>query len=192
MSSSTIITFKSVLHVPQIQSNLLSVLKLTKDKVAVVKIEDNKMSFLEPETGKLLFTSTAKQGLPKLDGFVIHPQSALLISSKPRRITKDLLHRRLCHAGKERIEKMITGEMVKDIPKIDEDTRFKEICEPCLAGKMTRLPFPKKSQTVIKRRGDLIVTDLKECNVFDKRVCQTSEFATLNKIYQLSHIEIIT
>ena len=42
--------------------------------------------------------------------------------------------------------------------ELDFDSK-PEFCEPCLKGKATRKPFPKKSQTMYQNYGDKVVAD---------------------------------
>ena len=52
---------------------------------------------------------------------------------------------------------MVKDNMVTGI-ELDFDSK-PEFCEPCLKGKATRKPFPKKSQTMYQNYGDKVVAD---------------------------------
>lgn len=68
------------------------------------------------------------------------------------------LHRRMGHRDPEAIRKMVSNGSVKDLEIIE--CGIKEICDTCMKGKMTRLPFPKKSTSKSSAPLDLIHTDV--------------------------------
>ena len=126
-----------------------------------VLIEKDMMNFLNPSTNEVLYTASMKGKLPRLDGYVINPEDiqSVHLAYSPK-ISRDLLHRRMSHAGRSRIDQLIKLKLVHGI-NVDEETTYLEHCPPCIAGKLTKFPFPKQSLSKVLERGDLIVTDLK-------------------------------
>ncbi|KAG8928182.1 hypothetical protein FRC01_006358, partial [Tulasnella sp. 417] len=81
-------------------------------------------------------------------------------SSPP--LTLALLHRRMAHIGSHRLKKLVKLEMAngiipKDLAKLD--TALPKICEPCLAGKQHRKPFPHSTSST-SHPLELIVSDI--------------------------------
>lgn len=66
-------------------------------------------------------------------------------------------HARLGHINFDSIKLMVSKKMVYGIPKIEH---VNEICESCLVGKQTRLPFPKASAFRSQQVLELIHGDL--------------------------------
>src|SRR6186713_3325067 len=158
-----LVHFHNTLHVPALQSNLISVLTLTKSQGMKVLIQGDTMTFRNVKSGKMLFSARAIRDLPFLEGNVMvsHDNEKANLSRAPA-ISGELLHRRFCHASFDRLQQMIDGQMVRDLPKgLDKIAKPSELCNPCMKGKMTRLRFPKKATLEAKSPGDLIVTDLK-------------------------------
>jgi len=102
------VVFHRVLHVPQLQNNLLSVLYLTSQQRFEVTIVDRTMSFFRDET--LLFTATQQHQLAYLDGTTLLPHSALSTSTPSLLpLTLDLWHRRLLHRNLSDIKHLLTS-----------------------------------------------------------------------------------
>ena len=59
--------------------------------------------------------------------------------------TAELWHRRMGHAGYENLAKMVQGNLVKEVGVTSSAFRALKtsVCEPCIMGKQTRLPFPE-------------------------------------------------
>lgn len=166
----SIIEFKNVISVRGLSDTLISVLDLTKNGEVKVLIEKQTMSFLDPSTDKLLYSALVQGKLPRLNGYIIDPENLYSVNlAYTPKISKDLLHRRMSHAGSNRIEQLINLKLVHGI-NIDETSTYLEHCPPCIAGKLTKFPFPKQSLSKINERGDLIVSDLKSLPIRSKEV----------------------
>jgi hypothetical protein len=130
-----IIEFTGVLHVPSLNSNLISVLYLTTRKNWFVTISGSIMSFYH---NKLLrFTATrGRNNTPYLDGTTV-PMThyAKPVSTCP--LDSTLWHRRFSHLNHADVKRLLKGNMVTGM-KIDSHTSPDPICEPCLAGKQHR------------------------------------------------------
>jgi hypothetical protein len=129
----------SVLYVPLLQNNLLSVLHLVLNHRFCVEIEGTGMLFLRD--GQLMFTATIRDNTAWLDVRTPRaPESALRGES----ILDCLLwHRRLGHIGKDALERAIRGKLANGL-LIDSDAPLPLHCKPCIVGKHHRNPFPAK------------------------------------------------
>ena len=142
------LSISSVLHVPSLSSNLLSVLRLTKHHGVAVRMEKGQMSFHKAK--QVVLTASICKNAPVLDGATVPAfESVLSTTSVNARIDRPLLHRRLGHAGADRVERLIKQELVQGI-SITGKAPVPSICEPCLAGKQHRDPFPDVSFTRAK------------------------------------------
>jgi hypothetical protein len=138
------IILTNVLHVPLLQSNLLSVLVLTRQKGFNVWIENGTMHFIRDE--KTMFvaevdnTNTAYLSGSTVDQSTGQPvHSASVSSTLPMDYT--LWHRRFAHHNHADIKMMLDNNWVDGV-RLDSKHPPDPICEPCLAGKMHANPFP--------------------------------------------------
>ena len=153
----------NVLHVPAIKSNLLSVIFLTTARDYVVWLEKSTVTF--SQGGDVLFTATVRPnlGLAFLDGTtargsLIH-QRAQLASSSSAKLSPELLHRRLCHLSYSKIDQLINKGLVTGVA-VQGNMPSDAVCEPCLAGKQHRDPFPKQASTWMTEPLSLVHSDL--------------------------------
>jgi hypothetical protein len=151
-----VVEFTRVLHVPDLRTNLLSILYLTRHKLFTVEIDALEMRFIRDAT--LLFTAQINENNAAfLDGTTdANSESASYISTLPVDIS--LWHRRLAHHDYNSVKAMISKQLVTGI-----DIKSKQapdpVCEPCLSGKMNANPFPP-SMTRASKPLELIHTDL--------------------------------
>ena len=152
--------FSRVLHVPQLQNNLLSVLYLTKHKGYRISIDSQYIYFIQ--SSRLLFTATINsQTAAFLDGCTapasLPLESASLSSTLPMDLS--LWHRRFGHTNHDYVKQLHSKDMVTGM-KFSHMSKPDPICEPCLAGKMHANPFPT-SQTRASKPLELVHVDLK-------------------------------
>jgi hypothetical protein len=154
--SARVVEFTRVLHVPDLRTNLLSILYLTRQKQFTVHIDSHEMRFTRNNT--LLFTAQINENNAAfLDGTTdANSESASYISTLPLDIS--LWHRRLAHHDYNSVKQMISKQLVTGID-IKSNQSPDPICEPCLAGKMNANPFPP-SKTRASKPLELIHTDL--------------------------------
>ena len=150
------VEFTRVLHVPDLRTNLLSILYLTCHKQFTVIIDAHKMRFRC--NGTVLFSAQINENNAAfLDSATdANLESAHLMSTLPLNIL--LWHRRLAHRDYNSVRHMIVHQLVTGI-----DIKSKQppdpICEPCLSGKMNANPFPS-STTHATKPLELIHTGL--------------------------------
>src|ERR1700754_1380097 len=141
------VVFSRVLHVPALHSNLLSVLYLTGKKGFQVVMEKNTMSF--QLDGKLIFTATQRGGLAYLDGSTLPPYSAQALAALSLLpLTLDLWHRRLSHINYVDLKRMVAKGLVTGL-KINSSSSPNPVCEPCIAGKQTRIVNKTATRTTV-------------------------------------------
>ena len=151
-----VVEFTQVLHVPDLRTNLLSILYLTRQKQFTVLINSREMRFTRNNT--TLFTAQINENNAAfLDGATdANTEFASYISTLPLDIS--LWHRRLAHHDHSSVKQMKSKNLVTGID-IKSNKSPDPICEPCLAGKMNANPFPP-SKTRASKPLELIHTDL--------------------------------
>ena len=94
-----------------------------------------------------------------LDGLTVVQASALRASPS---LSPELWHRRFCHIGQERFKELTSGKLVRDllIHKSSPSSPSPSICEPCLAGKQHRFPFPQAASNRRTKPLELVHSDL--------------------------------
>jgi hypothetical protein len=154
------IEFNQVLHVPDLQNNLLSVLFLTRHRNYTVHITDKAMHFMQG--GKELFIaainnndtaflSGTTQCAPEKVFSALAPTSTVPLSFS-------LWHQRFSHHSWDTVKRMHSQELVQGMDVHVED-KADPICEPCLAGKLSAAPF-KSSASRASQPLELIHSDL--------------------------------
>jgi len=137
------IMLTSVLHVPLLQNNLLSVLFLTKHRGFNVWIDHETMHFIREE--KTLFVAEVDHtNTAYLSGSTVDQTTGKLIQSAFKstlQMDYMLWHRRFAHHNHADIKMMFDKKWVEGV-KLDSKLPPDPICEPCLAGKMHANPFP--------------------------------------------------
>ena len=105
-----LLEFQDVLYVPDLRSNLLSVLYLTRKKGLVVTIVHSTLFFRR--SGALLFTASCNDGYSaRLDGETVpFPETAQAVSTLPA--DASLWHRRFGHINHSAIDAMKSKGLV--------------------------------------------------------------------------------
>ena len=73
--------------------------------------------------------------------------------------SSELWHCRLGHLNKNYVNQLLKKDLAIGIDDKNNDSA-PDKCEPCLLGKMSRFPLPKKSNTKSTERLQLLHTDL--------------------------------
>lgn len=143
----------NVLHVPSLNTNLLSVNQIV-SKGLIVVFQQNKCQILNRDgfhiKGDVMLEGYNEGGLFKLRS----TDSAMLTTEKE---VKNLWHRRLGHINRISL-KLLSDGLATGIKYSEENT---EPCVACVEGKMARLPFlkrkmPKRAEGLL----DLIHSDV--------------------------------
>jgi len=150
------VVFHNVLHVPQLQSSLLSILYLSSKKNWKIIAERNSIDFFFND--KCYFTASVQANLAYLDGYVLlTPESHALNTSSLLPLTLELWHRRFAHINYTDLKSMVSKGLVTGL-KLDSSTLPDPVCEPCIAGKQHRTV--NKSATRCKVPLGVVHTDL--------------------------------
>ena len=132
------VEFSRVLHVPDLRSNLLSCLYLTRHKGITINISSHSMVFRQRR--KTLFTASIdSSNSATLNGFTVASEAACVVSILPADLS--LWHHRFTHYNYADVKKMVEHKLVTGLV-LDSDNKPDPICEPCIAGKMSANPFP--------------------------------------------------
>ena len=133
------VEFTRVLHVPELRSNLISCLYLTRVKGLTMLAEGDKIHFSRSKQ-PLFSASVHPSNSATLDG-VTSPttESVNLAATLP--VDLNLLHRRFCHHNYADIKKLLNCDMALGL-KLEINDKPDPICESCLAGKMRSPSFP--------------------------------------------------
>lgn len=142
----------NVLYAPQIQGNMISVNKLTESGYKL--IFDGKSCDISLQN-KSVAVADKVDGLYKLRQC---DKVNVCTSEKERKCCIHEWHRLFGHRNADAIKTMFNNGLV-DGAKLVE-CGHKELCETCSKAKLTRFPFPKKSQTQSKAVLDLIHSDV--------------------------------
>lgn len=148
IASTAVLT--DVLYAPQINGNMISVIKLMKNGYSVhfkeniceIKQNDKQIAVADIVDDLFKIRQTDKMNA------VVQNQHSNCIH---------YWHRIFGHRDPEAIKLMCSKNLI-DINIAD--CGIKQQCETCLLGKLSRLPFPKKSNNISKQALDLIHTDV--------------------------------
>lgn len=146
-------TLSNTLFVPDLESNLFSVRSATK-KGATVIFDEQGCRIFKGE--KVVAVGVVSGGLYNLQ----HIHVANLAQSKPNHSEncQHAWHRKFGHRDPGAVGELEKNNMVTGLKIVN--CGVKAVCECCLEGKFSRLPFPKKSKKRTKQALDLVHTDL--------------------------------
>ncbi|KAG9019865.1 hypothetical protein FRB90_003456 [Tulasnella sp. 427] len=126
-----------------------------------VTVQFSKEHVVFEQGGETFMTASYHHKAAFLDGTTIPAsESALSTSTPPPSLA--LWHRRLAHIDSDRLKKLVELGLAKGIEIRDKElinSSLAKLCEPCLAGKQHRHPFPHSS-TVTFAPLKLVVSNL--------------------------------
>jgi hypothetical protein len=146
-------SLQSLLHVPQIQKNLISIFKFTIDNHVFVEFHPSCFRVKDLRTRKLLL-----QG-PSRDGLYPWPSTALSLPSSPHaflgeRVSVDLWHNRFGHPAL-RVVRAVLSKFSLPI----STNKAAPVCSSCQQGKLHKFHFPLNS-SVSAHPLDLLFLDV--------------------------------
>lgn len=142
------ITVKDVHYLPDFTGNLLSVRKLTSLGFTVTFTENAVVI----KKGDI----TAAKGHKEKGLYVIQGQQDVILSvSTCTDKCIHFWHRVFGHRDPNVIKQTLSDNDIKA-----KDCGIRRLCEPCMKGKFTHLPFPQKSETMSENILDLVHTDV--------------------------------
>ncbi|GJE85703.1 hypothetical protein PsYK624_017820 [Phanerochaete sordida] len=141
--------FSRVLHVPELGSNLFSVLYLARHHGFTIHIYSDRMDF-DREGHTLFCAKIDASNTAYLDGKVVPaPQAALSASASTLPLDGSLRHRRFAHTHLQNIRNLAKGQLFSGM-RLDLKQEADPICEPCLSGKLNAAPFPASTSRASK------------------------------------------
>ena len=152
-------TLEDVLYCPDVPYNLLSVTKMQAAGMTVIfsekGVEINK-------GGKMVLKGKPSNNLISID-FILNIKSINNVSQicSTVKTNYEIWHQRLGHIGKNKFLNIKNKQMVEDIGLLDHITPVDSLCEACINGKQTRLPFNKhKNTNYVKRPLFMVHSDV--------------------------------
>ena len=91
--------------------------------------------------GLRLFTESICRNVGTLNGTTLHQLEQVFVT----KTTRSLLHQRLGHIGKDRLERLLTEDLVEGVI-IDQKSELSDICDHRVSGKQHRDLFPYLSE----------------------------------------------
>ena len=156
------IALENVAYVPGLAKNLLSVSTITRknnaevrfDKYKCVVVKDNHQHVI----GHCVNGRLYQVGVPDTDDAAYFTTSGMRASA----VAKQTWHFRLGHLNIQNVDKLMNKNMVSGMKMITNKnvTSLDNPCEGCLFGKMSKLPFPKRSNHHAKDLLEIVHTDL--------------------------------
>lgn len=151
------VTLKSVLHVPASKVSLMSIRKIEATGAEVVFSKGTCKVYKD---SKLLFEVAAcHNGLYTMTDISKSSKQTALVSKCTE--TAQLWHQRFGHLGYTGLAQLVRNQMVTGIQvKADDfEQAGKEVCQPCVQAKQTRIPFPTSTSTT-KNPMELVHMDV--------------------------------
>lgn len=147
------VLFEDVLYVPNLDSALLSVRKLTQ-KGLKVKFGESRCT-ISTSAKRVVAVAELRGNL-----YMLKEAADAKVGKEARHSSscQHTWHRRLGHRDPAVLERIRAGNLCEGL-KV-HDCGLRQVCEHCLEGKSSRIPFPKSSRTRAERVLDLIHTDV--------------------------------
>ena len=128
------VEFSRILYVPDLENNLFSVLSAVRRSKLKILIEGKRISFLKDNVP--LFNGSIHRNIGTLDGTtLLHYKRTFLACT-----THSLLHQRLGHISKDRLEQLIKEDLAQGII-VNPKSELRDLCEHCITGKHHCDPF---------------------------------------------------
>ena len=145
----------NVYHVDGLKYSLLSVSQIF-DRGNEVKFTSEKCTVVSLTTNKVILTAHRSKNMYMANLEISHGDDLTCLSAQNE--NADLWHRRLGHVSSSLLNKLISKDLVRGLPKM----KFAEnkICEACVKGKQIRSSFKPKNQVTSSRTLELLHMDL--------------------------------
>jgi hypothetical protein len=164
--------FTKVLHVPELNGNLLSVPELTLSGLST--LFRSNLCIISNKNGKTVSLAKKSTGLYILD-VKVHTDERAYITTVDKTTTPDepqkshssttaladmdTWHRRLGHISVDSVLKMVKNGIVKGM-SIVRSRALSTLCVPCQKGAQTRTPIPSKTETCLSEVLGRVFSDL--------------------------------
>ena len=149
-TKSGIKTISEVLYVPDIDQNLLSVGQLLAKGYSL--LFEGKICTIKDATDQVLAKVAMQDRTFNVD---VNQLQARAYAAQTDEAS--LWHKRMGHVNYNSLGQMQKLNLVEDMAKFEPN---KEVCEVCLLGKLTRLPFPVNKAWRAQEKLQLVHTDI--------------------------------
>lgn len=147
---------KDVLYLPGLSCNLFSVKRITR---LGFKVSFDKDKAEVSRNGVIWAEGWLKDKLFELDVYCKETEMGCALVSG--RVSRNVLqwHQRYGHVGNDNLKQIVRHKMVDGLnfTEFDDDT---VVCEPCLTGKIVRLPFQSSRERRSMRPLELVHSDV--------------------------------
>lgn len=149
------VEFTDTLYAPELSRNLISVTQLI---TRGVNVQFGKVGRLITNDGTVVATATRQDNLFNVDLKPITIIARHVAASAAVKTPTEIWHKRLCHIGNTAFKNLVSHDVVASgINGVD--TSALRLCDTCVKGKATRLPF-HHSITEVQGPLDLVHTDI--------------------------------
>lgn len=146
-----------VLYCPEVPHNILSVGKLQQSGMQIVFDSEGAKIFSQ---GNMICVGVLSNGVPFIS-FQIDFESMNYMCCLVENNGYELWHKRLGHIGDDKFQKLKADNMIEDSDLISGLLPNYKICEDCIKGKQTRLPFNRsKNKEHVDRPLFIIHSDV--------------------------------
>lgn len=150
-------TIQNVLFVENLKCNLMSIRQLTGKGYEITFNGD--VAFVS-RNGKRMFAAHRDGQLYRATFYVERSVFAGIADAEGlSKASQNLWHFRLGHLNANDMKKMLNRGMVTGLDKLKVNIDAK-LCEPCVIGKQTRLPYPTRKEIRSKRILELVHSDV--------------------------------
>jgi hypothetical protein len=134
------VLFSDVLHVPDLNQNLLSVLTLTVKHAIYVTIQFRTLAFIR-DIVPLFYATVGTDRVTLLSGRTVVNSE---VTSPAQATGYELWHHHFGHISPSHLKSLVELDMVSDLslPSIPSST---PVCRACMDGKQTQDPFPQST-----------------------------------------------
>jgi len=143
------IVINNVLHTPSLQSNLISVSRLSSMGADVTFNEDKAIVRLKSGEKIMLAKKIGQLYALKMN----RPPNAFVTQSKRKPVTFNIWHRCFVHTGVEKLKEMVVDDLVDGL-NVHGELKLNSQCEDCIFGKHALHPYSSKGnreKNVLKR-----------------------------------------
>lgn len=150
------ILVKDVLYVPDLQGSLLSVHKLAQEGFNIEFMNDNCTIFLHDD---VIAVAKSEKQIYKLKCTKDKTKEKVSVADVEKHENCiHIWHRRFGHRDHRAVNELKDNHLVTGMYM--STCKIKYVCECCIQGKMTRLPFPKIASTNRSQTLQLVHSDL--------------------------------
>lgn len=146
--------FTEVYFIPELKNNLLSIGQLQEKQLAIL-IKDDKCRVYHPKKGLIMQSQMSSNRIFPILATVITPMASCLQATSED--VTNLWHCRYGHLSLKGLKTLVSMEMVKGLPALNDSLK---VCQDCMKGKQHRETLPKKSLWRASKKLQLVHADI--------------------------------